>query len=63
MDLRFFSTDFIYKKLFIELFNAAKVFNSPRIYYTYIYRHINIYIDRFNALWGNCDKWLEFLWM
>lgn len=29
MDLRFFSTDFIYKKLFIELLNAARVFNSP----------------------------------
>lgn len=29
----------------------------------YIYTDINIYIDRFNALWVNCDKWLEFLWM
>lgn len=65
MDIRFFfSTDFIYKKLFIELFNAASL-SFPGILYIYIYihRHINIYIDRFNALWGYCDKWLEFFWM
>lgn len=29
----------------------------------YIYGDINVYIDRFNALWVKCDKWLEFLWM
>lgn len=42
MDVRFFfGPHFIYKKLFIELFNAANVY-FPRIYYTYIYIYTDI---------------------
>lgn len=47
--------------MFNELYDAAKVLNLPQD--IHIYTDINIYIDRLNALWGHCDKWLEFLWM
>lgn len=40
MDIRiFFPLIFIYKKLFIELFNAASL-SFPRILYIYIYTDI-----------------------
>lgn len=69
MDLKLFlfSTDFIYKKSFIDLFRCSKSLIVQDIYiYKYIYRCINTYIDLFNALWVNCgwnssgcDSWLN----
>lgn len=52
----------IFFPLILFIRNCSLNFTSPG-YIIHIYRHINIYIDRFYALWVNCDKWLEFLWM
>lgn len=28
-----------------------------------LYIYTDKYLDRLDALWDACDKWLEFLWM
>lgn len=64
MDIRFFFPLILFIRNCSLNCLMQQVFHSPGYYiYIYIHRHINIYIDRFNALWGYCDKWLEFFWM